>query len=44
MAIASSSSGVILADWGWHAVPLAIFPPAAIALLMVGWLLFIKGK
>ncbi len=38
MVIASSSSGVILADWGWAAVPLAIFPPAAIALAMLGWL------
>jgi MFS family permease len=42
MAIASSSSGFILADWGWHAVPLAIFPPAGIALVMVGWLLIGK--
>jgi MFS family permease len=42
MAIASSSSGFILADWGWHAVPLAIFPPAGIALIMVGWLLLGK--
>jgi MFS family permease len=42
MAIASSSSGFILADWGWHAVPLAIFPPAGIALVMVGWLLLGK--
>ena len=38
MVIASSSSGFILADWGWHAVPLALFPPAAIALVLLGWL------
>lgn len=38
MAIASSSSGLILADWGWHAVPMALFPPAAIALTLVAWL------
>ena len=39
MVIASSSSGVILAELGWAAVPLALFPPAAVALLMVGWLM-----
>jgi MFS family permease len=38
MAIASASSGVILADWGWHAVPFAIFPPAMIGLVMLAWL------
>ncbi len=38
MVIASSSSGVILADWGWHAVPLALFPPVALALGMLAWL------
>ncbi len=38
MVIASSSSGVILAELGWHAVPMALFPPAAIALAMLGWL------
>jgi MFS family permease len=43
MAIASVSSGVILADWGWHAVPIALFPPAAIALVMVGWLMVGKS-
>ena len=39
MVIASSSSGVILAELGWAAVPLALFPPAAMALGMVGWLM-----
>ncbi len=38
MAIASSSSGLILAEVGWHAVPLALFPPAAIALMLAAWL------
>jgi MFS family permease len=38
MAIASASSGVILADWGWHAVPFAIFPPAMLGLVMLAWL------
>jgi MFS family permease len=44
MAIASSSSGLILADWGWHAVPLALFPPAALALAMVGWLMLARPR
>jgi MFS family permease len=39
MVIASSSSGVILADWGWHAVPMALFPPAALALILIAWLM-----
>lgn len=38
MAIASLSSGILLADFGWASVPLAIFPPAAIALAMLAWL------
>jgi len=38
MAIASSSAGLILADWGWHIVPMALFPPAAIALMLLAWL------
>lgn len=44
MVIASSSSGVILADWGWHAVPIALFPPAALALGMVGWLMLTRSS
>jgi MFS family permease len=44
MAIASMSSGLILADWGWAAVSIALFPPAAIALLMVGWLMLGKRQ
>jgi MFS family permease len=38
MVIASSSSGFILADLGWHAVPMALFPPAALALAMIAWM------
>ena len=38
MAIASASSGVILVDWGWNAVAMAILPPATLALLLIGWL------
>jgi MFS family permease len=44
MVIASSSSGFILADWGWHAVPMAIFPPAGIALAMLAWLMMSEPK
>jgi MFS family permease len=44
MAIASTSSGLILADWGWAAVSIALFPPAALALAMVAWLIMTKGK
>jgi MFS family permease len=39
MAVASLSSGVLLADFGWHAVPFAIFPPAIIAFAMLAMLL-----
>jgi MFS family permease len=39
MVIASSSSGFILTGLGWHAVPMAVFPPAALALGMVAWLM-----
>jgi MFS family permease len=38
MAIASSSSGIILADWGWNMVALALLPPAIISLALLGWL------
>jgi len=44
MAIASSSSGLILADLGWHAVPFALFPPAAIALALIGWLALTRTR
>ena len=44
MVIASSSSGVILAELGWAAVPLALFPPAAIALAMIGWFMLGHGR
>ena len=44
MAVASLSSGKILATLGWHAVPMALFPPAAIALLMLAWLVLRSPK
>jgi MFS family permease len=44
MVIASSSSGLILAKLGWAAVPLALFPPAAVALAMVAWLMLRKPQ
>ena len=44
MAVASSSSGLILADYGWHAVPFALFPPAAIALAMIAWLTLTQSR
>ncbi len=44
MAIASLSSGVLLAEFGWSSVSLAIFPPAAIALAMLSWLLVLKPR
>jgi MFS family permease len=44
MAVASLSSGKLLASLGWHAVPMALFAPASIALLMLGWLVLQKPK
>ncbi len=38
MAVASLSSGRLLADFGWNAVPIAIFPASAIVLVMIAWL------
>jgi predicted MFS family arabinose efflux permease len=38
MAVASLGSGRLLADFGWHSVPIAIFPPVAVALAMIAWL------
>jgi MFS family permease len=38
MAIASASSGQLLANFGWESVPMAIVPPVAVALLMIAWL------
>lgn len=39
MAVASYSSGSILAWWGWDFVAAALLPPAALALAMVAWLM-----
>lgn len=44
MAIASLSSGQLLADFGWHAVPFALFPPAAITLVLLAWLMLAGRK
>lgn len=44
MAVASLSSGVLLADFGWHAVPFALFPPVALALGLLAWLMLLKPK
>jgi MFS family permease len=37
MAVASASSGQMLSHWGWHSVPIAIFPFAALALGLIAW-------
>jgi MFS family permease len=37
MAVASFSSGKMLSHWGWHSVPIAIFPFAALALGLIIW-------
>ena len=42
MAVASSSSGQLLAWWGWDFVAWALLPPAAVALVMVAWLMLAK--
>jgi MFS family permease len=39
MLIASFSSGKVLAALGWHAVPFAMFPAAAVILALLGWLM-----
>jgi predicted MFS family arabinose efflux permease len=44
MAVASLSSGQLLANWGWHSVPYAIFPPAALALGLLAWSLLPRHK
>jgi MFS family permease len=38
MAIASSSSGVILQVSGWHMVAIAVLPPTVLALVLLAWL------
>jgi MFS family permease len=44
MVVASSSSGFILADLGWPAVSIALIPPAALALALMGWLALGRAK
>jgi MFS family permease len=44
MAVASLSSGALLAEWGWDAVSIAIFPAAAIALSLLAWLMVAKPR
>ncbi len=44
MAVASSSSGQLLAWWGWDFVSWALLPPAAIALALVAWLMLAGEK
>lgn len=39
MAIASFSSGKLLAWWGWDFVAGALLPPAALALVLLAWLM-----
>jgi MFS family permease len=43
MAIASASSGQMLSHWGWHSVPIAIFPFAALALALIAWQMMRKS-
>ncbi|MBC8037358.1 MAG: MFS transporter, partial [Rhizobiales bacterium] len=38
MVVASLSSGKLLATVGWASVSIALFPMAAVALVMIGWL------
>jgi predicted MFS family arabinose efflux permease len=35
MAVASASSGQMLSHWGWHSVPIALFPFAGLALVLI---------
>lgn len=44
MAIASYSSGSILAWWGWDFVSAALLPPAVLALAMVAWLMLTQAR
>jgi predicted MFS family arabinose efflux permease len=44
MAVASLSSGALLAEWGWGAVSMAIFPAASVALAMLAWLTLAKPR
>ncbi len=42
MAVASLSSGSLLANFGWASVPYAIFPAAALALILIAWSMMSK--
>ncbi len=42
MAVASLSSGALLAEFGWSSVAMAIFPPVTLALVLVAWLVVQK--
>jgi MFS family permease len=44
MAVASLSSGSLLANFGWHAVSYAIFPAAAMALALIAWSMMSKPQ
>ncbi len=44
MAVASLSSGVLLAELGWNSVAIALFPPAAIAMALIAWLVMLKPR
>ena len=39
--IASFSSGGVLAEWGWNAVPMLVIPFALLMLLAIGW---VRGR
>jgi MFS family permease len=44
MAVASLSSGSLLANFGWNAVSYAIFPAAALALALIAWSMMSKPQ
>jgi predicted MFS family arabinose efflux permease len=44
MAVASLSSGSLLANFGWSAVSYAIFPAAALALALIAWSMMSKPQ
>jgi MFS family permease len=44
MAVASLSSGSLLANFGWQSIPYAIFPGAAVALALIAWSMMSKPQ
>jgi predicted MFS family arabinose efflux permease len=42
MAVASLSSGSLLANFGWQSIPYAIFPAATVALVLIAWSMMSK--